>query len=109
MEKARPIKISIRISPEQCLEFLDRLAGDDDFRAEFARDAGGVLRRYGIDVSPEGIPDPVELPPKKEIEEVLREVEQQDKLGKARPQTLGYEVLYRALGAMPFVAADEAD
>jgi hypothetical protein len=109
MEEARPIEISISIRPEQCLEFLQKLARDDDFRAEFVADAGEVLRRYGIHVSPDGIPNRVELPPKEEVEETLREVEEQDKLGKTTPQAHGYAVLYRALGAMPFVAVDEAD
>lgn len=108
MEEARPIEIRISMGPEQCLEFLERLAHDDDFRTEFAKDAGGVLSRYGIDVSPEGIPDRVQAPPKKEVEEVLREVEKRDKFGKTTAQTHGYAVLYKALGAMPFVAVDEA-
>jgi hypothetical protein len=108
MEEARPIQIRISMRPEQCVEFLENLAHDPDFRAEFVENAGGVLRRYGIDVSPEGIPDKIELPPKEEVEEVLREVEEQDKLGKATPQAHGYAVLYKALGAMPLVAADEA-
>lgn len=108
MDEARPIEIRISISPDQCLEFLHRLAHDDDFRAGFVKDAGGVLREYGIEVSPEGIPDPVELPPKEEFEEFLEEVEEQDKLGRTTPQGHGYAVLYKALGAMPFVVADEA-
>jgi hypothetical protein len=108
MEDARPIEIRINISPAQCRDFLQRLARDDDFRGRFVKDAGGVLREYGIEVSPEGIPDPVELPPKDEFEKFLEEVEEQDKLGKTTPQAHGYAVLYKALGAMPFVVADEA-
>jgi hypothetical protein len=110
MEEARPIEVRISISPERCIEFLENLARKDDFREEFVRDAGGVLSRYGIHVSPEGIPDKVELPPKEEVEEALRDIEEQDKLGKTAPVTHGYTVLWRALGhAMPLVAApDEA-
>jgi hypothetical protein len=108
MDEARPIEIRISISPDQCLEFLQGLARDDDFRARFVEDAAGLLGEYGIEVSPDGIPDRVELPPKEEVEEFLAEVEEQDKLGKTTPQAHGYAVLYKALGAMPFVAADEA-
>jgi hypothetical protein len=109
MKEAHPIEIRISISPEQCLEFLQKLARDDEFRAHFEKDAGGLLREYGIDVSPEGIPERVEAPPKDEVETALREVEEHDKLGKTTPQTHGYAVLYRALAhAMPLVAADEA-
>jgi hypothetical protein len=109
MEDARPIEVRISMTPEQCLDFLGRLARDDDFRTEFVEDAGGVLGKYGIEMSAEGIPDEVELPPKEDVEEVLREVEERDKLGKTTPQAHGYAVLYMALGhAMPLVADDEA-
>jgi predicted nucleotidyltransferase len=102
--------IDIRISmyPDQCREFLGRLARDDDFRAEFVEDAGGLLERFGIEISREAIPDEVELPPKEAVEDLLREVEERDKLGKTTPQAHGYAVLYMALGhAMPLVADDE--
>ena len=103
------IDIRISIYPEQCLEFLGKLARDDDFRAEFVEDAGGVLGSYGIEISPEAIPDKVELPPKGEVEDFLHEVEERDKLGKTTQQAHGYAVLYMALGhAMPLVAHDEA-
>lgn len=108
MDEARPIEIRISMDRDQCLEFLQKLAREDEFRGEFEDDAGAVLRTWGIDVSPEGIPDKVEAPPKEEVEEILRELEERDKLGKTTAQAHGYAILYKALGAMPFVAADEA-
>jgi hypothetical protein len=110
MDDAPPIEIRISMSPEQGLDFLQRLARDDEFRARLEEDAGALLREYGIDVSPEGVPHEVEAPDKEEVEEVLREIEEQDKLGKTTPPAHGYAVLWKALGhAMPLVAADEAD
>lgn len=110
MKEAHPIQIRISISPEQSLDFLQRLARDDDFRARLEEDAGGLLGEYGIDVPPEGVPDTVEAPPKDDVEEALRNVQEWDKLGRTAPQPHGYVVLWWALGhAMPLVAADEAD
>jgi hypothetical protein len=108
VEEPRQIEIRMSIAPEQSLEFLRLLARDDDFRDRLVEDPGGLLREYGIEVPPEGIPDQVEAPPKDEVEKVLRKLEQKDKLGKTTAQVHGYAVLYKALGAMPFVAGDEA-
>lgn len=110
MDEMGPIEIRINISPEQSLDFLQKLAYDDDFRARLEEDAGRLLRVYGIEVPPEGLPDRVEAPPKEEVEKTLRQVEEWDKLGRTAPQPHGYMVLWWALGhAMPLVAADEAD
>ena len=109
MEQMGPVEIRISITPEQSLDFLQRLADDDDFRARLEEDAGGLLREYGIYVPPEAVPERVEAPPKEEVEQTLREVEEWDKLGRTAPQPHGYAVLWKALGhAMPLVAADEA-
>ena len=109
MGESHPIEIRISMSPEQSLEFLQRLAYDDDFRARLEEDAGGLLREYGIDVPPEGVPATVEAPSKDDVEKTLRDIEEWDKLGRTAPHPHGYAVLYMALGhAMPLVAADEA-
>ena len=109
MKDTDPLEIRISMSPVQTLEFLQRLAYDDEFRARLEEDAGGLLREYGIEVPPEGVPATVEAPPKGDVEKTLRDVEEWDKLGRTAPQPHAYAVLWLALGhAMPLVAADEA-
>jgi hypothetical protein len=109
MKDTGPMEIRISISPEQTLEFLERLAYDDEFRARLEEDAGGLLREYGIEVPPEAVPATVEAPPKDDVERALRDVEDWDKLGRTAPQPHVYKLMWLALGhAMPLVAADEA-
>ena len=109
MKDTDPLEIRISMSPEQSLEFLMRLAHDDEFRARLEEDAGGLLREYGIEVPPEAVPATVEAPPKDDVEKTLRDLEEWDKLGRTAPQPHVYKVLWLALGhAMPLVATDEA-
>jgi hypothetical protein len=109
MNDAGAMEIRISISPEQSLEFLERLASDDEFRARLEKDASALLREYGIEVPPEAVPAAVEAPAKDDVERALRDIEEWDKLGRTAPQPHAYKVLWLALGhAMPLVAADEA-
>jgi putative modified peptide len=95
---------NVTISEAQALKFLERLATDDDFRDELARDPGGVLGDHGIELDPESVPDTVTLPPKAEIGEF---VERQKKKKAGPHNVLGFAILYWVLGAMPLVVAED--
>jgi putative modified peptide len=95
---------NITISEAEALKFLERLATDDDFRDELARDPGGVLSDHGIELDPENVPDTVTLPPKTEIGEF---VERQKRKKAGVHNVLGFAILYWVLGAMPLVVAGD--
>lgn len=65
------LRIHMDISLAQAQEFMERLASDDDFRAELQDYPTEVLADYGLEVPAELIPTPVTLPPKEEIQEAL--------------------------------------
>ncbi len=73
-------RIQVDITPRRAVEFVRRLASDDDFRDEFERDPEKVLREYHIHLPQEYLPDQVTLPPKEDIE---------DRISSAEPQLLG--------------------
>jgi putative modified peptide len=94
----------ITISDEEAHKFLDRLATDDDFRAELEQNPGAILRDHGIELDAENVPETVTLPPKDDIEAFLAPL-------KARMigqhGYLGFAILYWVLGAMPLVIAED--
>ena len=47
--------------------FFERLAQDDEFRAEVVANPAGVMEQYEIDYDPESIPSQVQLPSKEEL------------------------------------------
>jgi hypothetical protein len=97
------VQITMSITPDEARDFLERLASDDEFRERLEASPREVLSEYHIVVPQEAIPDPLILPPKEEVESVVAEIDERDELRKAA----GYAVLYKALGAMPFVAGAE--
>lgn len=48
-------------------KLLDRLAGDDDFRARMETDPVGAFAEYGFTIDQEIAPDKITLPTKDEI------------------------------------------
>ena len=93
----------ITIAEDDALAFLDRLANDDDFRAEVEQNPGAVLRAHGIALDAANIPETVTLPPKAEIAEFVER--EQTKRAAAR-NVLGYAIFYYVLGAMPLVISE---
>jgi hypothetical protein len=93
-------------------EFLENLATSDRFREDFLSSrerARDVLGEYGIEISIELVPDPVELPSKHYVERFLAELDEREELGIPKPERLAYGMLWNSLAAfaMPIVAADE--
>ena len=90
----------ITISDTDAQKFLERLAADDDFRAELEGNAAEVLRAHGIALEPEDLLENVTLAPKAEIEEFLEPLRTRQR---AQYNWLGFAIIYYVLGAMPFV------
>ncbi len=93
----------LSINDEEATEFLDRLANDDEFRAELEKNPRGVLLQHRIDLTHESIPESITLPSKEEIQEFLRSPQAES--GQRRG-VLGFAILYWVLGAMPLVVAE---
>jgi len=63
-----PIDIRITTTPEQVIEFLERLTDDDDFRGRYEQNTLEVLAEYGIHLPSEGMPEGVTAPPREILE-----------------------------------------
>lgn len=94
----------ITINDAEAQEFLERLATDDDFRAELEQNAAEVLRNHGIELNPDDILESVTLAPKEEIEEFLEPLRTRQR---AQYNWLGFAIIYYVLGAMPFVIPED--
>jgi|SRR5579872_302091 len=72
MSGDQPDAASIRITttPEQVIDFLERLADDDKFRTRFEENTVEVLAEYGIAIPSERVPEGVAAPPKEELAEM---------------------------------------
>jgi hypothetical protein len=64
-------RLRIDTSKDRAMEFVSRLAEDDDFRAELQADPRKVLWDYGVEVPDELIPSEVVLPPKEDVNALL--------------------------------------
>jgi hypothetical protein len=68
------IDIKIQISREQAEDFLYRAAHDPEFRAKVEADPAGVLRGYGVEISPETVPHLAQLPDPEDIEALRSQI-----------------------------------
>jgi hypothetical protein len=67
--------IRITTTPEQAVEFLRKLAGDDDFRRRYEADARALLAEYGVEIPEGSLPEPVVAPPAIALEPVVAALE----------------------------------
>ena len=102
-----PSEVHVRITTtaQQGREFLEKLAGDDDFRGRVEREPRQVLAEYGVHVPDHAIPATVKLPPKQDVEHHLARLSEDDELGTTGAKPHGYSMLFYVLGAMPLVDA----
>ncbi len=61
----------VDLTDDRHRSFMEKLAEDDDFRAELESRPGEMLRQYGIPHDPERVPKQGQLLPKEEIKEHL--------------------------------------
>jgi putative modified peptide len=95
-------KAHLSITDREARELLERLATNDEFRAQVESNPRDVLLEYRIDLSEESIPATVTLPPKEEIATFL----ESSLPGNEAYAYLGFAILYWILGAMPLVVGD---
>jgi putative modified peptide len=96
-------KAQLSIKDDEARDILERLANDDEFRAQVESNPREVLLEHRIDLSEESIPATVTLPPKEEIATFI----ENHLRGKGEAYGyLGFAILYWVLGAMPLVVAD---
>jgi putative modified peptide len=111
-EERQRIEILMEITPQDALDFLNKLATDDEFRARLKEDPRSVLVEYRIEINDAGVPTNAELPPKEDVQHLLDQIGELDEYGRASFVPLGYGWMVIVLGfAMPLVAGDspEAD
>ena len=65
-------RVSVIMTPRESLDFLQKLAEDDNFRARFRRNPHKVFAEHHIYFPPEHVPDPVRLPPKAALKKILK-------------------------------------
>jgi putative modified peptide len=97
---ARPYHIKADISREKAISLIERLANDDDFRAEFTTNPRTILLDHRIDVSPETLPEEIVLPDKEKIAQLL---EQARSMVPESASPFGLLALFVAFGAMPVI------
>ena len=69
-----PRRISVDLSSNDALDFVERLTEDDAFRRELEQNPQEVLARYGVEVTPEMIPSDLRLPDKEHLRELRSEI-----------------------------------
>jgi len=71
MNEEQPARIQITTDSAQADEFIRKLSTDEGFRADLEADPRAVLARYGMEISPELLEEPVALPPPDLINEIV--------------------------------------
>lgn len=74
LEKVANARINFNMTPREVLEFLMRLASDDDFRARLEKQPHKALADNHIHVPVKDVPLHVHLPPKDQLQEALMDI-----------------------------------
>jgi putative modified peptide len=98
-------EIRMAISATKAKELLQRLADDDAFRARFKQEPRSILLDYRIDVSPETLPEEIELPAPDDIRALVKQAEEIIERTREAAEPFGYIVMFVVHGAMPVVPA----
>jgi hypothetical protein len=78
----QPLEITISLSREEAIIFLEKLAHHEDLRAEFEQNPYDVLSENGIEVRPaEAVPSPVTAPNPEDIDSAIESLENPEPLG----------------------------
>ena len=98
-------QVKSSITREKAQEIIQRLAEDDEFRAQFEASPRTFLFEHRVDVSPESLPETITLPPKDKIRELIPLAE--DLVGPTA-SPFGFLLLFIVFGAMPVVTGARA-
>lgn len=74
-EEPQPVRIRMDLTTAKAVEFVDKLQHDEVFRARLHDDPRTVLWEYGIEASPDLIPETLELPSQSQIEQLNAQVQ----------------------------------
>jgi hypothetical protein len=113
-EERKTTVVAVSATREEAYDFVRRLAEDDEFRARLEANPRAVLAESGIEYilpKEEDELQNVVLPPKEEVEQLLRELGTPDESGMVNREALGrgcYAMLFAWGYAMPFIAPDGA-
>lgn len=78
MAKGRDdIRMKIEMTGREYVDFLRKLATDDDFRARLEKDPVSTLAAHRIRVDPDDVPGEVQLPSKEALQETVEHLEKQ--------------------------------
>lgn len=97
-------RLKIDTSSDRALEFVTRLAQDDDFRASLESDPRSVLWDYGIEASDELIPTYVVLPAKQDVQAVIDQG--REGAGVLQVDSSFFYPIFTAFFAFPFLTSD---
>lgn len=98
-------RLRIDTTGDRALEFVTRLAQDDDFRASLESDPRSVLWDYGIEASDELIPTYVVLPAKEDVQAVLDQGPEGAGILQVGPSF--FHPIFTAFFAFPFLTSDK--
>jgi len=96
-----PYELRVNITPERARDLIARLIEDADFRQRVEADPGAILFEYGIEITPEALPERVRLPEPEAIREFLTLLETRIAPEGERPYDACVIVLI--FGAMPLL------
>ena len=99
-----PYVISANLSREDARNLIMRLADDEGFRDEFERNTQQVLHDYGIEVTPQSLPEEVRLPDPDAIRDFLSLIEERLVSESASP--FAFALIILAFAAMPVMMGD---
>jgi hypothetical protein len=105
---AKRIEFKLKANP-QALELLKNLSQDPKLRDKWRAKPRETLLEYGVDVPESEIPDDVELPSQKELEDLLKTASEPDELGNVELDEPSWFYRPRIWLAMAFVPGEEDD
>lgn len=98
----------IDTTPERARDLLKMFAEDDDFRARFDENPREVFKEWDIEIDEHDLRERGPLPSKEEFATEIETFQELDTTG-ATGSNAAYVIVYKVLGAMPFVAGDAAN
>lgn len=94
-----PYELRVNITPERARDLIVRLIEDADFRQRVEADPRAILSEYGIEITPEALPERVRLPEPEAIREFLSLLE--TRIAPEREAPYDACVIVLIFGAMP--------
>lgn len=98
-------RLRIDTTGDRALEFVTRLAQDDEFRALLESDPRRVLWDYGIEASDDLIPAEVSLPSKDDVQAIIDQGP--EGVGMLQVGPAAFHPIFSVFFAFPFLSTEE--